>query len=107
MAGTVEAPLPFEDRDAGLYVHARSRKNRTGVRLLTTDTGTGASYWVDVTDFMRIQRERDEARKTLGLINAIGRKDPQVRKLLNDHGLTEGDASAMRSLIRWGQEQAA
>jgi hypothetical protein len=88
---------PYENPEQDLYVHDKSK-------VTTLANGEGESrYLVDVQEFMAMQKERDEARRTLALINAwqvAPRRDEQhLRKLLDDHGLSVADGEAMNSII--------
>lgn len=92
--------LPVEDPDAGLYVH-RPRPGMKGTRVLVVDDESERAYWVAVEDFMVVQRERDEFRKTLGVINSMKRvrELPAVARMLDQAGFTAEHGKTMRSVI--------
>jgi len=99
--------LPFEDSDAGLYLHEPDQKD-----LLAQRSGLDGStrYYLPVEQFMEMQRERDEYRKALSVANAVLLEYPQRRaeEVLKSvasvirtkaTGLTEANAKAMASIL--------
>lgn len=93
-------PLPFERPEEGLYLH-----DRDGLLELTGLAGIEGDF-LPVQRFMEMQRERDEMRKTLALINAaLQRRQPlpKVRLLVRNAGLTAADGEAMCSVVDWAQ----
>lgn len=98
--------VPGEDHKAGLYVH-EGTPQMPGVELLRLRRrGVGPEEaFVPVLDFMRVQRERDELRRALALINALRADDGVVMPslvvtLLERAGFTHRDAEAMVDIIR-------
>jgi hypothetical protein len=101
--------LPIEDLDNGLYIHA----HETPVTILElpgtlpSDSWTRSEptrrYLVDATDFMAVQKERDELRKITGLIGVwrLGpnRNEAALKKLLAKAGVTDELAEAMGNII--------
>jgi hypothetical protein len=88
---------PFEDLDAGLYVH-----QQTPTTTITAPDGT-QTVLVDVHAFMEVQRERDEMRRTAALINAWrlrpGRDEAALERLLASVGFSDADGRAMLSIV--------
>jgi hypothetical protein len=94
--------LPIEDRDEGLYIN-QPHKSMAGVEVTTISVGGEDRYLVSAEDFMAVQKERDEHKRTLALINAWAIRrdgDPAVvRRLLDQAGFTFDDGCAMASII--------
>lgn len=101
--------LPCEDLDMHLYIHPGS------VALLATRThgvesDESVQVWVDARYFMEVQRERDELRRTLALVN-VTRVGPsgnsarlvRIYELCDAAGLTPEQADATAKLISWAQ----
>lgn len=90
--------LPGEDYNQGLYLHTRT----TPVTTLTGPDGTTTVY-VGADAFMDMQRQRDDLRRTLGLI-AAWRVNPNrlmsdLGRLLAAAGFDEGQGRAILSLM--------
>lgn len=95
--------LPIEDLDEGLYLHRRTA-TRPGVEVVTIETSSvGAKeYYVRAEDYMAVQRERDNYRRTAALANAwrLGDRDEEkLRHIFDMVGLGDVDARALRELI--------
>ena len=94
--------LPGEDYNAGLYLHART----TALTTITGPDGT-PTVLVSAADFMAMQRERDEYRKIVDLINAWRinprRTEARLTALLAKVGQDDSKAEAMAGLIRWAE----
>jgi hypothetical protein len=102
------APLPCEDHDAGLYIHQRS------VDVVTISDSAGDRYLVSAEDFMVIQRERDQLRKTLAFLNSVCRnatpgfdQRAAALKLLDDAGFSADDARALDGIMEWARRDRA
>ena len=105
--GITRLCLPEENFDEGLYIHPESVEV-----LATTVLRAGCDpetvVFVHASSFMEVQKERDELKRTLSLINAqrarheygVERWEATVA-LLDKAGFTEDDARAMASLIAW------
>lgn len=91
---------PGEDYNQGLYLHPRT----TQITTITGPDGT-QTLLVSADDFMAMQKERDEYRKVVGLINAWRidphRSETRLRTLLASVGQDDGAAHAMAGLIAW------
>jgi hypothetical protein len=89
--------LPGEDLDAGLYIHP----GHPDVATVTIDGET--RYLVDAREFMAMQKERDDYRRTLALVNECrlrGYADRErLDQLLEKAGFSYGEAEAMSSLL--------
>lgn len=92
--------MPFEDSDAGLYLHEPDR-----VGLLEQRAGIDGEprYYLPVQQFMEMQRERDEFRKAAALLNAwrvrVAPDSAEPRSLLAAVGLDDADGRAMQSIV--------
>jgi hypothetical protein len=113
--GILRLCLPCEDLDSGLYIHPLS------ARLLATllherevETIEPVQVWVAAEDFMAVQKERDDLRRTVGLINSIRARDISADEALGimadlceASGFRFADAEVMASIIRqtggWGR----
>jgi PHD/YefM family antitoxin component YafN of YafNO toxin-antitoxin module len=97
MADADNTRLPVENLEEGLYIW------RDMVPVTVTTRGEDVSYLVDASAFMEMQRERDNYRKALALINAWRitpeREESELTRLLDSVGFTHGDAQAMVSLV--------
>jgi hypothetical protein len=89
--------LPIEDLEAGLYLWPHT----TPVTTITR--GEQTEYLVDAHAFMEMQRERDNYRRVLALINAWRispeRSERSLRHLLAGVGFSDADARAMAEII--------
>lgn len=90
--------LPGEDYNQGLYLHT----HHTPVTTITGPDGT-ATVLVSADAFMAMQKERDDYRRTLGLI-AAWRVNPnrtlsQLGRILDSAGFDEGQGRAMLSVL--------
>lgn len=91
--------LPIEDLDNGRYINDRDR-------LMTTigPDNISARYYVDAELFMDVQKERDDYRRVLAVMNALRAQEPGslpdvAIALLSTAGFDMGDARAMVSLL--------
>jgi hypothetical protein len=66
VSGQAGSPRPT----LGLYIHERSDKMPGGTRVMRQVVDGEECTWVHADDFMEVQKERDEARRQLALINA-------------------------------------
>lgn len=102
--------LPFEDIDAGFYLH-----DREGLTCVTAEDGAYPDrYLIPVERFCEIQKERDELKQTLAFINAAvtpqGTKSysavvTRVTELVRIRGLTPEDGRVMQSIIDYDWSQ--
>lgn len=108
MTATLGRPDPrfpegTEDLDADLYIHST-----TPVLTVSRD-GAPPEVYVTAAAFMEVQKERDEYRRVLALINAwrVGAARPEARLRQLLAGVGEGDAQgeATLDIIRWAQGQ--
>lgn len=89
-----------ERRDDGLYIN-----DHIGVHVTTSRSGgsTRPAVYVDAEDFMQMQRERDDLRRVLYLINgwrvSAPRPELALVRLLSGVGLTDLDGQVCRSLV--------
>jgi hypothetical protein len=91
--------LACENLDDGLYIHRWDPQHGHGTRVqIITDPDGEQTAWVHAEDFMEVQRQRDEYRKFLALINATPSK---AVELCVRAGFSAADAEAMRGLIAW------
>lgn len=85
-----------EDPAAGLYLHSR-----TPTTVITSPEGE--TVLVDAVAFMAMQKERDDLRRVVGLINAWrrtpGRSESRLEALLASVGLDDEAADAMRGVL--------
>jgi hypothetical protein len=99
--------LPFEDLDADLYLHQPDRDD-----LLEQRSGLdgGTRFYLPVEKFMEIQRQRDQYRRAISLINGWrlrSRRDERTLvRLLEGVGLTDRDGDAINQIVRQFTEQA-
>lgn len=112
--GMARKCLPVEDLDEHLYIHPGS----VVVAAFTVgfeESGFETRYYVGAQDFMEVQRERDNFRRALSLLNAYVQcevpsipMNPRVRMehVLQEAGFTAGDAEATRRLIDWATKGA-
>jgi hypothetical protein len=104
--GMARKCLPVEDLDEHLYIHPGT------VTVAAFTVGSEETrYYVGAQDFMEMQRERDELRRTLSLINAIratkgefAEKWERACDLLQGAGFDGKQAQAMAGLIAWAKE---
>jgi hypothetical protein len=89
-----------ERRDDGLYIN-----DGTGVHV-TIGRSSGSArpaIYVDAEDFMQVQKERDDLRRALYLINgwrvSIPRREAVLTSLLSGVGLNDLDGQVCRSLV--------
>lgn len=54
----------------GLYLHRRTEQWPSGTRTMTVTVDGEPREWVDADDFMAVQKERDDHRRVIALINA-------------------------------------
>jgi hypothetical protein len=97
-------PVPGEDRDAGLYINARSERMPLGTQVLDQTVGEERTCWVAAEDFMSMQKGCDELRRTLALINATHRlggrgREERVSALLDGAGFGVEEARAIASIV--------
>lgn len=103
---------PCEDPDNGLYL-----RPQTAVTVLTTTRQdptqppsappeTTQAYYVSAEEFMAVQKENDDYRRTLALINAWRvsaylsvRNDTRLNRLLDEAGFSEGMGHAVNDMI--------
>lgn len=96
--------LPIESPDEGLYIHRAGGRGVGGTRVVIIERYTDdlePEYLVDARQFMEIQRERDNFRRTLALVNAahrLRRGRSLVDTLLSDAGFELTEAHAMASI---------
>lgn len=89
-----------ERRDEGLYIDGG-----VGVHVTTSRSSgsTRPAVYVDAEDFMRVQKERDDLKRTLYLINGWrtdpSRDDAALATLLVGAGLTWQDGRVCLSLL--------
>lgn len=96
----VRPRLPFEDLENSRYIHEHDR-------VISVARGEQADYYVDVDLFMDVQQERDDFRRTLGLINALRDELPvSVVTLLDRAGFSPEMGQAMKSIIAWARDGA-
>ncbi len=110
MTATLGRPDPrfpegTESLDDGLYIHPT-----TPVLTVSRD-GAAPDVYVDAAAFMQVQKERDEYRRLLALINAwrVGgaRSEIRLRQLLMQAGEGDVQAEATLDIIRWVESQRA
>lgn len=94
--------LPIENLEDGLYVHPGTRT------MAVSRSGGVTRYWVDARDFMQVQKERDDYRRAIALVNAwrvaAGVDFPMLTSLCESVGLTVEDAHAINAVIRGLQD---
>ncbi len=98
--------LPFEDFEAGLVLHHPDRRQLYEVR---SGINGKVSYFLPVERFLEMQRERNEFRKALAVINAHVTPPSEVEgaplcdraviTLLRNAGFSAAEGRAMRSII--------
>ena len=98
--GLTRPLLPGEDFNAGLYLHA----HHTAITTITGPDGA-QTLLVSADDFMAMQKEGDDYRRVVGLINAWRidphRSETRLKALLAQVGQDDGMAQAMAGLIAW------
>lgn len=95
------------DPTSGPYIHRREDRRPEGTRTITITDENGVQEWVHADDFMAVQRNRDDLRRELALINA------QVHAAVSAHevrgyvertlwrlGFTPEDGATMLAIIR-------
>lgn len=101
------APYPCEDLDNGLYL----RPKHTDVTVINPPGDITPIVLVAAEDFMAVQKERDDLRRTVGLINAWrlspGRSEIELDRLLKDAGQDLASAKAMLGILAWARENQA
>lgn len=90
----------------GRYIHRRNDKRPSGTRTMSVTINGEAQEWVHVDDFMDVQRERDDYRRAIALINAwrwspdfVNRRFVMLDSQLAGVGMTMKDGRAMNSII--------
>lgn len=91
----------------GRYIHRRDpEKNPTGTRTLTLAADGASQEWVHGDDFMDVQRERDDLRRAVALINAwrwsptfVARDVRPLDAQLHAAGFDRDQGRAMLSII--------
>lgn len=94
--------LPIEDHEKGLYIHQpRPEHDVSGTEVLMIRDAPWEepTYYVKAIDFMLVQKERDDLRRTCAMINAALDEPEAIEKLVRRAGFTEKDGEAMRDLI--------
>jgi hypothetical protein len=95
-------PEGTEDLVNGLYLHPDAP-----VMTITRDGQT--EVYVAASAFMEVQRDRDEYRRILALVNAWRlssvRSEHALRQLLMRVGEGDAQAEATLDIIRWASEQ--
>jgi hypothetical protein len=102
--GRLAPTLPFEDLDNGLVLNPPYRDHLTVI----TPPGGEPVYLMPAEDFVAMQKEFHDYRRTVALINAWrltpNRTDSRLAALLAERGFSDGDARAMMSLIAWAED---
>lgn len=90
----------------GLYIHRATEDRPDGTRTMTVTTGGEVTEWVHADDFMAVQKERDDYRRALALVNAwrwspdFAERNPRLLDIqLAGAGFTVKDGRAMLSLV--------
>lgn len=95
-------PEDTEDLADGLYLHPDTP-------VLTVATGGETKVYVAADRFMEVQKERDEYRRLLALINAwritSGRTEAALTALLARVGEGADQAKATLEILRWVQSE--
>jgi hypothetical protein len=109
--------LPIEDLDAGLYIHPGTV---TVAAFLTEGEESSIDpeklytprYYVDARDFMDMQKERDDLKRTLALVNAtrVGPVDDDARlrrifALCDKAGFGVDEARAIAGIEAWARSE--
>lgn len=99
-------PDDIRIQHTGRYIHERTEKRPGGTRVMRQVVDGVEQVWVHASDFMDVQKERDDARRQLALINAwrwssaLEREDLRVLdQQLEAAGLTRELGLAMLGLI--------
>jgi hypothetical protein len=76
-----------------------------GTRTMVVKTPGGEQEWVHADDFMAVQKERDDLRRTVAFINAHrwsgGWPDMSlIDRLLGQHNFGRAEGRAMLSVVR-------
>lgn len=110
--------LPVEDIHNGLYIHPMSVR-LASITTAYDESGEMTNYYVRAEDFMDMQKERDELRKTLSLLNAVWRSAPlgnvmavfkdqgalRIQRLLDKAGFTADAAKATQGIVDWAESE--
>lgn len=100
--------LPIENPDEGLYLHQAGSPERKGMpggaRVLKLAADGGERYYVRAEDYMAVQKERDDYRRNMALVNAWrvtqGWKSPMLEQLCFAAGFTDADGHAINDVVR-------
>lgn len=102
--------IPIENFEGGLYIHPGSAVV-VAVASQFSATLPEVEFLVGAHDFMEVQRERDELKRTLARINAIratkgefAEKWERACDLLQLAGFDGRQAEATAALIDWAME---
>lgn len=101
-----EETYPFENLDEGLYVHPQG-VNLLCIRSRSEQEGEAEEWFIGVADYMDVQRERDNYRRALALINGwLVRQRPElsgqcaeVRTLLEKAGFDAAQGKAINGIV--------
>jgi hypothetical protein len=88
--------------DDGLYIHEATEKWPSGTKVMRQIVRGEEQVWVEAEDFMAVQKERDDFRRTLAVINSarvVERLPKLVLDLLDQAGFGEKEAEAMAQII--------
>jgi hypothetical protein len=105
---TDQPTYPCEDFDKGLYL-----RPQTAVTVLTTTRRDPAAppsappevaeaFYVSAEEFMAVQKQNDDYRRTLAFINAwrfSGRDNGRLNRLLDEAGFTAAMGHAVNDII--------
>lgn len=102
--GLLRPLRPGEDFNAGLYLH----DHQVAITTITGPDGQ-QTLLVSADDFMAMQKERDDYRRAVGLINAWridpDRNESRLRALLASVGQDDGMARAMAGIVAWARSK--
>jgi hypothetical protein len=110
--GVARLCLPCEDFTDGLYIHPESAVVVT-VAARGSASMPEVEHFVGAFDFMLLQKERDELKRTLALIN-LTRVGPvtdsdrlrRVYELCDKAGFGPGEAHALNGVVAWALERS-
>jgi hypothetical protein len=102
--------LPIEDPDEGLYLHQAGGRMPGGARVLKLAQDGRERYYVRAEDYMAVQKERDDYRRSMALVNAWRvtqkRQFPMLENLCFSAGFTDADGHAINDVIRGLRDDA-
>jgi hypothetical protein len=102
--------LPIEDPENGLYLHRAAIEMPDGVNVLVLeDSLVGVPrYYVPAESFMDVQKDRDDFRRAMSLVNAwrVTQREsyPMLDHLCASVGLTDTEGRAVNDIVRGMRE---